>query len=53
MKKLKCESCEKKKDTTKKRTRKENGVLGYYDVDVLWCDDCINANNRHLLESWG
>lgn len=49
----KCSSCEKEKEDVRERTVKENGVVGYYDVKVKWCDDCSEKHNRHLLETWG
>ena len=48
-----CGSCEKEQETTEKVTIKENGVLGYYDREVEWCESCVNSHNRYLLESWG
>lgn len=51
--KLICDSCEIAGDTVRERTVKENGVLGYYDVKVKWCDKCTNSHNYYLMASWG
>ena len=48
---LKCKSCG--KENGKERTIKENGVVGYYDVKVFWCDKCASNHNCHLVETWG
>ncbi len=49
----KCNNCGKDKESTKQRKVKENGVVGYYDIDVVWCDKCVERHNRYLVESWG
>lgn len=49
----KCELCKKMDKTVKERTVKENGVLGYYDITVKWCDSCVVRHNHYLLSSWG
>jgi len=51
--KKECGSCKKENHTTKTRKVKENGVVGYYDVNVVWCDNCVNSHNRYLLSTWG
>ena len=33
--------------------KENNGVVGYYDVKVFWCDKCASNHNRHLVETWG
>lgn len=48
-----CQSCGKKDKTAKERTIKENGVIGYFDKTVTWCDKCIKSHNYYLMASWG
>lgn len=48
-----CTSCRQDKGSVRDRTIKENGVLGYYDVNVKWCDECVSSHNYYLLASWG
>jgi hypothetical protein len=48
----KCDHCG-KRGITKNQTIKEKGVVGYYDVKVKWCVDCVIRHNRELLENWG
>lgn len=47
-----CANCN-KQGTVSKRKIKENGVVGYYDIDVVWCDECVGKHNKYLLENWG
>lgn len=49
----KCSSCEKEFNELKEKVIKEEGVLGYYDKKVKWCDDCIERHNYYLLANWG
>ena len=51
--KIKCTSCGKQDDTVKSREIKENGVVGYYDVTVMWCGKCVDNHNKNLLSNWG
>lgn len=51
--KKKCNRCNKMDLTTRERTIKENGMVSYYDVKVIWCDKCVGNHNRYLLSSWG
>jgi protein-arginine kinase activator protein McsA len=53
MEKIKCENCGKEDNTVCVREIKENGVVGYYEVSVKWCDECAGRHNKHLLETWG
>ena len=48
-----CASCKKQDETVRQRTVKENGMLRYYDVEVKWCDKCVESHNHYLLSSWG
>lgn len=51
--KKQCDCCLREDSTTKERTIKEDGVVGYYDRTVLWCDRCVEGHNKYLLENWG
>jgi len=48
-----CTICHKKNKTVKERTVKEEGVLSYYDIKVVWCDKCVSRHNYYLMASWG
>lgn len=50
---VECQNCHRKTTTTKERTVKENGAISYYDVKVVWCDDCVSRHNYYLLSEWG
>ena len=52
-KELECESCKQKSKTVHKRKVKEEGVLGYYEVEVCWCDSCVDRHNYCLMANWG
>jgi hypothetical protein len=52
-KNLKCESCGKADKTVSKRKVREDGVVGYYEVEVCWCNECVRNHYRFLLENWG
>lgn len=48
-----CESCKKQKENVTEKTVKENGVIGYYDRKVTYCDECVASHNYYLLADWG
>lgn len=48
-----CESCKRQDETVSEKTIKENGVVGYYDRKVNWCDKCTASHNHYLLANWG
>jgi len=50
--KTKCSLCGDTK-TAKEREVNEEGVLGYYPIKVVWCDECTRRHNHYLMASWG
>ena len=48
-----CESCKKEDETVKDTTVKEDGVVGYYDRNVTWCEKCVDSHNYYLMANWG
>lgn len=48
-----CKCCKQEKDNVTEAVVKGNEVLGYYDVKVEWCEECINSHNYYLMANWG
>lgn len=48
-----CKSCKRNDESVTLRKVKENGVLGYYDIEREWCDKCVASHNYHLMANWG